>query len=619
MRPTFRSANAVMPRPELCVSLPWGKQRDLGAPMPPTERRRLAAIFAADVVGFSRMMEADEAATLALLRAARGEVFDPAFADHGGRVVKMTGDGFLVEFGSAVDAVRCALAVQEALAARGREITFRIGINLGDIVAEGDDIYGDGVNVAARLEALAPPGGIAIAGAVHEQITGKVATDFAEAGEQRVKNISRPIRVWRWPPEAAVGDDATAGDLSAVTGPRGRNPVVVVVPFAGPAGDAEVAGLADGLADDLTSALSRRRGIDVVARGVTAGAAAQTRDLTALRESTGAHYVLTGSLRRSGGRLRVNAELVETGSGAPVWSSRYDHEWGDVFALEDALTEGIASAIRSAMAAYDGRRYGDRPESALSNAERRAKAAQHFYRFRAADFAAAERLLDAVLADDPDDAMALSMQAFCLMFGGWLGVGKQSEERAERALAMAARAVELDRGSDYAYMTRGLIALHLRRDCPAALADARQALAIDPQYLLAIQLRGDALIHAGKPEEGMPLIERAIDLDPDDPTNFYRYWLLAIGRFIAGDDAGALDAIERAEQGALEIPLFALTRAAILERLGRHEDAGAVIARILARWRDATVRGIQKPPFQRAEDRDRFLDALRAAGLPEGD
>lgn len=585
--------------------------------MPPRERRRLAAILAADVVGFSRMMEADEAAALARLRAARTEVFEPAFAGHSGRIVKTTGDGFLVEFASAVDAVRCALDVQQAMAARGPGIVFRIGINLGDIVVEGDDIFGDGVNVAARLEPLSPPGGIAIADAVHAQIAGRIDTAFAEAGEQRVKNISRAIRVWCWPPEAAARSGEAVGRQAGAAG-HGRNPVVVVVPFASPAADAGVEALAEGIADDLTAALARRRGIDVVARGAAAGIVAPARDIAALRKATGADYVLTGALRRSGARLRVNAELVEAGSGAPVWSSRYDHEWGDVFALEDALTEHIASAIRSAMAAYDGRRYDDRPESKLSNAERRAKAAQHFYKFGAADFAAAERLLDTALAENPDDAMALSMQAFCLMFQGWFDVRKRDAATVERALAMSRRAVELDRGSDYAFQTRGLLALHLRRDCKAALADAEQALAINPQYVLALQLKGDALIHAGRPDEGIPLVEKAIALDPKDPTNFYRHWLLATGRFVAGDDAAALTAVDRAQQGAFDTPMFALTRAAILVRLGRLADAKDVVAKILARWPDATIRTVNLPPFERPEDLRRFLDPLRAAGLSEG-
>lgn len=584
--------------------------------MSPREQRRLAAILVADVVGFSRMMEVDERATLTRLREAREAVFDPAIADHGGRVVKTTGDGFLAEFGSAVDAVRCALQVQEAMAAR--DIAFRIGINLGDVVVDRDDIFGDGVNIASRLESLAPPGGIAIAGTVYESIIGKVMAAFVEAGEQRVKNISRPIKVWRWPANA-VGEGGDATEAPAAKTVRGRNPLVIVLPFVGPAGDADVQMLVDGLADDLTAALSRRRGIDVVARGATVGTAVSARDMSALRAATGADYALTGSLRRGGERLRVNAELVEIGSGAPVWSQRYDHDWGDVFALEDALTERIASAVRSAMAAYDGRRYGDRPEHALSTAERRAKAAQHFYKFTAADFASAERLLDDVLAEDPDDAMAWSMQAFCLWCRSWFGAHTLDRATVERALAMSRRAVELDRSSDYAYQTRGLLALHLRRDCHAALADARQALAIDPQFLLAVQLEGDALIHAGKPEEGIPLIEKAIELDPHDPTNFWRHWLLAVGHFVAGRNDAALFEVDQALRGAFDMPLFSLTRAAILQQLGRSEDARAEIAQILARWPGANLATVQKPPFHRREDRERFDNALRAAGLPMGE
>jgi adenylate cyclase len=584
--------------------------------MPPQDRRRLAAILAADVVGFSRMMEADEAGTLTRLRSVRSNVFETAVSESGGRIVKTTGDGFLVEFGSAVDAVRCAIGIQEAMAAQDAGLAFRIGINLGDVVVDGDDIFGDGVNVAARLEALAPPGGVSISGNVAEQITGKIAAQFVDLGEKRVKNISRPINVWQWSPR-------NRPDLGVGTGPqeRGpdpdRNPVVVVLPFTPPGDDADVTALSEGLADDLTVALSRRRGIEVLARSATAALKMPTRELSAVRAATGADYVLTGSLRRSGGRLRVNAELVETASGTQLWSNRYDEEWGDLFALEDALTDRIATAIRSTMNANEGRRQGDRPESVLTNSERRAKAAQHFYSFTAAGFAAAERLLDAILADAPDDAMALSMQAFCLMMQGSFGSCRINEKAAQRALAMAARAVELDRNSDYAYETRGLLALHLRGDCQAALADARRAQELNPQYALAIQLEGEALIYGGMPEEGMRLVSKAIAFDSRDPTNFYRHGILAVGRFLLGDYAGALAENEQAAQGAIEMPFFDITRAAILAELDRQEAAKQVMARLLARWPDMTAATVRLPPFHRSEDRERYLGALLRAGLPE--
>jgi adenylate cyclase len=580
------------------------------------DHRRLAAILAADVVGFSHMMEADEAGTLTRLRSARADVFEPAVSERGGRIVKTTGDGFLVEFASAVDAVRCAIGIQEAMAAQDTGLTFRIGINLGDVVVDGDDIFGDGVNIAARLEALAPPGGVSIAGNVAEQITGKIAAKFVDLGEKRVKNISRPINVWQWSPETGPERGASAG-LPVRSADRGRNPVVVVLPFAALAGDADVTALSEGLADDLTIALSKRRGIEVLARSATAALKIPVRDLPAARAATGADYVLTGSLRRSGARLRVNAELAETSSGAQLWSNRYDEEWGDVFALEDALTDRIATAIRSAMNANEGRLHGDRPESALTNAERRARAAQHFYSFTAAGFVAAEQLLDAALANAPDDAMALSMQAFCLMMQGFFGSYRVNEQTAQRALAMAARAVELDRNSDYAYETRGLLALHLRGDCQAALADARRALALNPQYALAIQLEGEALIYGGAPEEGIQLVGKAISYDLRDPTNFYRHSILAMGRFILGDYTGALAESDQAAQGAFEMPLFDLARAAILVQLGRQDAAEQAMARILVRWPDMTAATIQLPPFHRAEDRERYLEALRRAGIPE--
>ncbi len=581
------------------------------------DQRRLAAILAADVVGFTRMMEADEAETLARLKAARAEVLDPTIAEHGGRIVKTAGDGFLVEFGSAVDAVRCALRAQEAMATRNEPIAFRIGVSLGDIVVEDDDIFGDGVNLAARLEPLAPPGGVMIADNVHEQITGKINAAFADRGAQHLKNYSRAVRVWSWPPDAPAGGQETDGTPPR-TAERTQNPLVLVMPFTAPAGDPDVEALSDGLADDLIAALAHRRGIRIVAHGAMAGLDRVGRDLAAIREATGADYVLTGSLRRSGARLRVSAELVETGANERVWGGRWDYEWSDVFEIEDTLTERIAGAIRPAMAAYDGRRTGDKPEDAMSNAERRAKAAQHFYKFSAESMAAAETLLDAAIAEDPDDATALAMQAFCLLMQGFFRPLKPDPETAERAWRLAERAVELDRGSDYAFETRGLLALHLHGDCEAALADARQSRAIDPQYVLAIQLEADALIYAGRPEEGIPLLEKLIALDPNDPTNFFRHWVLAIGLFVAGRDAEAVNEVRTALRGAFEMPMQALTEIVILERAGRHDDATDAAARFCERWPEATLDTVRLPPFQRADDRERFRAALRAAGLPEG-
>jgi adenylate cyclase len=321
-------------------------------------------------------------------------------------------------------------------------------------------------------------------------------------------------------------------------------------------------------------------------------------------------------MQRSAARIRVTAELVDAVSGGQLWTDRYDRDWGDPFALLDDLTEHIAFAARTAMNAYDGRRYDERASSALTNAERRAKAAEHFYKFTKADYVAAERLLDEVLRNDPDDAMALAMQAFCLSYQGLLEIHDFDAATRERILELAGHAVECDRNSDYAYRTRGMAKLFLLGDCDAALADAERALALSPQYGLAHQLKAEAFVYGGRQTEGIAIMRRLIDMDARDPINYNRSLTVALGHFVAAEYEDALLAIEFALSGAMGMPLEELTKAAILMKLGRIEEASRIIEVMRSRWPDITIGSIRTPPYKKAENRARYVDALRAAGLP---
>jgi len=579
------------------------------------EKRKLAAILAADVVGFSRLMEADEAGTLARLKAARAEIIDPAVTGRDGRIVKSTGDGILAEFSSAVDAVTCAVEIQGALAQSGNakaentRLQIRIGINLGDVIVDGDDIFGDGVNVAARLEGLAAPGGVAISQSVHGMLTGALAAGFADTGEHAVKNISRPVRVWTWSerPHAAARPAAASG----------KKPVLAILPFARVGDDPDIQTLADGIAEDVTTAFSNRTGVEVVGRQMTAGLDAKASEFQEMRKALGIDYVLSGSVRASGPRLRVTAELIECDGGVQVWTNRYDRELGDVFAIQDQLTERIAMSVRWAMNAYEGRRLAERPEASLSDADRRAKAAEHFYRFTADDFRAAMRHLDAVLQHNPDDAMALSMRAFSIAIAPYYGVTPASADEVAGATEMAERSVQLAKTSDYSFVIRSMVALHLRADHANAIDDARIALELSPQYAIGLTALGEALAYAGRPDEGIPLMRRTIEADSRDPTNYPRQWMLAMGLFGAADYAGALQAIERAMRGTNEMPVMDLAKAAILVQLDRTEDAKRVIDALRSRFPSATLATVHQPLFKNADDRERYLDALREAGLPK--
>jgi adenylate cyclase len=320
--------------------------------------RRLAAILAADVVGYSRLMETDEAGTLAALKAHRAECIDPLIADHGGRIVKLMGDGALVEFASVVDAVACAVAIQRGMPTRNadtpedKRIVFRIGVNLGDIVIDGDDIYGDGVNVAARLETLAEPGGISISGTVHEHIAGKLDQTFTDAGEQTVKNIARPIRVWRW----SAGSAVQTGELRTGKAlPLPDRPSIAVLPFTNMSGDPEQEYFSDGITEDIITELSKFSSLFVIARNSSFTFKGQAVDVKEVGRKLGVAYVVEGSVRKAANRVRVTAQLIEAASGNHLWAERYDRQLDDIFAVQDDVVREIATAVPGQLdvAAFD--------------------------------------------------------------------------------------------------------------------------------------------------------------------------------------------------------------------------------------------------------------------------
>ena len=313
-------------------------------------QRRLTAILAADVVGYSRLMGEDEVGTLAVLRSHREALIDPKIAEHEGRIVKTTGDGMLVEFPSVVEAVQCAVEIQRGLAERNAEVPddrkmlFRIGINIGDVIIEGDDIYGDGVNVAARLEGLAEPGGICISGKVYEEVRNKLPTAFEDLGEQEVKNIREPVRVYRWTEAAADPMPGMAGAEGAL--PLPDKPSIAVLPFENMSGDPEQGYFADGIAEDIIMMLSKASGLMVIARNSTFSYKGKATDVRQIGRELGVRYVLEGSTRKSGNRLRVTAQLIDTDIGDHVWADRYDRVIEDIFDLQDDITREVVTALR---------------------------------------------------------------------------------------------------------------------------------------------------------------------------------------------------------------------------------------------------------------------------------
>jgi adenylate cyclase len=303
--------------------------------------RRLAAILAADVVGYSRLMGEDEAGTLAALRAHRAEIFDPVIAERGGRLVKLMGDGALVEFPSAVDAVEAALAIQQRVAAGDGSIRLRIGVNLGDIIIDGDDIYGDGVNVASRLERLAEPGGICISSIVHESIGNRIEAEFRDAGAHEVKGIDRPIRVWRWPAEGAARADRAPLALP-------EKPSIAILPFDNMSSDPEQEFFAEGIAEDIITELSKFRSLFVIARNSSFAFKGQALEVKEVGRRLGVRYVVEGSVRRAGNRVRITAQLIDALDDTHLWAEHYDRELEDIFAVQDEVTHAMPTPSASA-------------------------------------------------------------------------------------------------------------------------------------------------------------------------------------------------------------------------------------------------------------------------------
>ena len=365
--------------------------------------RRLAAILAADMVGYSRLMEADEEGTIARQKVHRAELIEPAISSHGGRIVKTMGDGLLLEFPSVVDAVKCALAVQQGMAEREAEvpedlrIQYRVGINLGDIVIDGEDILGDGVNVAARLESLAEPGGICISGTVYDHIAGKIEAGFDDLGPQTVKNIVRPIRVLRVRPQAQ-SDPIT--DISApVPGFQGR-PAIAVLALQNLSGDPEQEYFADGIAEDILTRLAMWRWMPVIARNSSFAYKGKSIDVRRIGRELGARYVLEGSVRKAGGRVRVTGQLIDTESGHHIWADRYDRSLDDIFAVQDEIADAIISALEPAVGEAEMQRTRLKPPASFDAWELHQRGMWHFSRNTKEDFVEARESFERAIEID---------------------------------------------------------------------------------------------------------------------------------------------------------------------------------------------------------------------------
>jgi adenylate cyclase len=586
--------------------------------------RRLAAILAADVAGYSRLMGADEEGTLAALKALRRELIDPKITEHRGRMVKTTGDGALVEFASVIDAVRCAVEIQRETAARNddvpgdKRIRFRIGINVGDIIIDEGDIYGDGVNIAARLEALAEPGGICVSRVVRDQVRDRLDFSFDDRGEQQVKNIARPVRVYVIRPgEGSVAGGGAMPDIARPALPE--KPSLAVLPFQNLSGDPEQEYFADGIVEDIITALSRNRAFFVISRNTSFTYKGPAVDVARVARELGVRYVLEGSVRRGGNRVRITAQLIEAASGRHLWADRYDRELADVFEVQDEIARTITGELAPGIIAAEMQQARRKDASQLDAWDKTMRAHWHIRRFTREDSAQARRLLEEAIALDPTNAMALGDLALALHFAAVFGWVEDLAASFARCGESARQAVAIDDGDANAHTALAIFDLFSGRH-EEARRRLRRALDLDPNSAFARGYLGISHAFAGEFEATLTHIDEAIRLSPRDPLAL----IWPLGKAWASLlSERYLEAVEFATMAAEANPEFPDIYAVLAAAHGHlsDTDAGrAALGELLRRMPGLTLADDRLTrPFGSPEQRDRFLEGLRLAGLPEGD
>jgi adenylate cyclase len=575
--------------------------------------RKLAAILASDVVGYSRLMRADEAGTLAALKRHRETVFDPAVVANNGRIVKLIGDGTIVEFGSVVDAVNCALSVQDSTADSQPTIVLRIGINLGDVIADGDDIYGDGVNIAARLEPLAEPGGICISSIVHESIGNRMDVRFQDGGEISVKNIDRPIRIWRWHPGTTPA--AARHSIAANAEPNVATASIAVLPFTNMSGDPEQEYFSDGISEDIITDLSKIAGLTVIARNSSFTYKGRAVDVRTIGRDLGVRSVLEGSIRRAGMRVRISAQLTDSATGGHIWADRYDRDLTDIFEVQDDVTHRIVDALKITLSPAEKQRLADAEKTNIAayDCVLRGREFMLAKEKTRETFAQAINYFKEALRHDPNYSLAYA----CLGFGYMFDYQNRWTEDPDGSLPIgkeyAQQAIEKDPKEPLAHCVTAWCA-SLEKDLDRAATEIDIALSLNPNLALAHSLRGTIRIYSGQPLEAVPEIEQAMRLDPATNSQFIHF--LGMAHLLAGkyETAAAL-----LRQRIILMPKTDFSRAlltSVLGHLGEVEEARRVWAELIEINPNYSFTGhVGRQPFKRQEDVERIAEGLVKAGL----
>ena len=580
-------------------------------------QRRLAAILSADVVGYSRLMGLDEAGTFSRLNALRRELVDPTIAAHAGRIVKLMGDGALVEFASAVDAVACAIEIQRQLRERdagGSEanpIQFRIGINVGDIIIEGEDILGDGVNIAARIEGIAEPGGISISEDAWRQVQGKVAANFVDAGEQSLKNIARPVRVYRLDiaPKAA-----TASDVPRPIPAQSDKPSIAVLAFNNMSGDPEQEYFSDGISEDIITDLSKLSELHVIARNSTFTYKSKPVDVKQVGRDLGVHYVLEGSVRKAGNRVRVTGQLIDVASGAHIWAERFDRDLTDIFAVQDELTREIISALKVKLTPEKKDRLARKNTIDQEAYDLFLRGRERAWLNTRSGNIEARHLLGRAVTINPEFAAAHAFIGFTQVndyVNGWAEVPERS---LQAGLENAGRAVQMDEAEPQGHYALA-VALFFHRETDRALAEARRSVALAPNFAQGHHTIARMLTFSGDAAGAINTIDAYMQLDPLYPD--MALYFLAEARFALGQFEEAVTALKQRHGRNPDSATSYALLASCYGHLGRIAESQAAWAEVMRIAPDFSIERQRRTlPYKNPDDFERRIEGMRKAGLP---
>ena len=564
-------------------------------------------------------MGRDESGTLARLRRNRAEHLDPVLAKFGGRLVKLTGDGALIEFTSAVDALSAAIEFQQGMAEANRDqpadsaLVFRFGVHLGDLIVDGDDLYGDGINVAARLESVAPTGGIVVSRTVHEAVIGRVKATFDDLGSLALKNIERPIQAFsvKWGP--SDGQRAATEVLL----PLPDKPSIAVLPFQNMSGDPEQEYFVDGLVEDIITALSRFKSIFVIARNSTFTYKGKAVDIKQVGRDLGVRYVLEGSVRKAGGKVRITGQLIDSASGGHIWAERYDGDFAEVFELQDRVTTDVVGAITPKLELAEIERAGHKPTDSLGAYDCYLRGMASFYSVKPGHLQEARAFCLQAIGLDPGFSAAYGMAAFCdaMLIGRGL---KFDHAAITETLRLAQRAIQLDRNDPVVLSRTAWAQAHVVRDLDTAAGQADLALTLNPNLAMAWGISGWVQIWLGNPELGIAHLSRGIRLSPLDPNVRFGFAALAHAYFMAGRHDEAWSSAEKAVRQWGTAPAYRI--AAVSAAVAGHaEQAAKFVALLLEVDPGRRVSNLTEVlgPYRRPEDIERYRQGLRLAGLPE--